>query len=40
MKQLHQTIDPSISEGNLLSAAYSLCHYHDKFTKEERKQVQ
>ncbi|ETN15387.1 hypothetical protein PPTG_06661 [Phytophthora nicotianae INRA-310] len=40
MKQLHQTIDPSISKGNLLSAAYSLCHYHDKFTKEERKQVQ
>ncbi|KAG6968680.1 hypothetical protein JG688_00005678 [Phytophthora aleatoria] len=40
MKQLQQTIGPSIAEDNLLAAAYSLCHYHDKFTKEERTQVQ
>ncbi|KAG2952367.1 hypothetical protein C6341_g2431 [Phytophthora cactorum] len=40
MKHLQQTIGPSIAKDNLLAAAYSLCHYHDKFTKEERTQVQ
>ncbi|KAG7388231.1 hypothetical protein PHYPSEUDO_012889 [Phytophthora pseudosyringae] len=40
MIQLHRTIGSASASDNLLTAAWSLCHHHDKFTKEERSQVQ
>ncbi|KAL3667589.1 hypothetical protein V7S43_007143 [Phytophthora oleae] len=43
MIQLHGMLGPSSSPDTpdtLLDAAYKLCYYHDKFTKEERSQVQ
>eukprot|EP00644_Phytophthora_capsici_P001147 jgi/Phyca11/129617/e_gw1.86.98.1 len=43
MNQLHEilgsTTTPDTPE-TLLEAAYQLCYYHDKFTKEERSQIQ
>ncbi|GMF30688.1 unnamed protein product [Phytophthora fragariaefolia] len=39
MKHLHRTIGPTAS-GGLVAAACALCQCHEKFTKEERSQVQ
>ncbi|KAK1942802.1 hypothetical protein P3T76_005439 [Phytophthora citrophthora] len=43
MNQLHEILGSSNTSDipdTLLDAAYKLCYYHEKFTKEERSQVQ
>ncbi|GMF21087.1 unnamed protein product [Phytophthora lilii] len=40
MNQLRCIIGPSGGEDTFLSATRSLCNFHEKFTKEERAQVQ
>ncbi|OWZ21792.1 hypothetical protein PHMEG_0003595 [Phytophthora megakarya] len=39
MNQLHKTIGCMGTGDTMLTAAYSLCQYHDKFTREEHLQV-
>jgi hypothetical protein len=40
MKQLHRTIGSSSMTDTLVTAAQALCHCHEKFSKEERAQIQ